>query len=155
MRATRSLNRSVSCLLKSPSMPAEKTADRAPSMVAPTWALRVRLGSLWWRVPRPIWMRWMMLSMLAKIWLMIWWPGTVISSQVRMRRMARLRMALKMGIHFKEAPKVNLAVAMAQAISARSWTNWPMTIMCMYSTLARALKSSLDMVVALERAEPT
>lgn len=119
------------------------------------WALLVSVLSVWVRVPRPIWMRWMMLSMLAKIWLMIWWLGTVITSQARMRRMARLRMALKTGMNFRVAPKVNLAVAMAQAISARSWMNWPMTIMCMYSTLAPALRSSVVMVAELSLAEPT
>ncbi|WP_152486297.1 hypothetical protein [Nocardiopsis lucentensis] len=88
------------------SIPPDRPAEISPSKTAPMCAPLVRSWSHPSRVPLSIWIRWMMLSMLAKICEMTRWLGTVSRNQARMRRMARLRIALKMGIHFREAPNV-------------------------------------------------
>ncbi|MDT0328535.1 hypothetical protein [Nocardiopsis lambiniae] len=117
-------------LTKAPTPP-DMPAETSPSITAPTCASRSRSWSKPSRSPLAIWTRWISAPKLAKTWLTIWWLGTVTRNQAMSRRMARLRIALKTGIHFREAPKVNLAVAMAQVISAMSWATWTQTIATM------------------------
>ncbi|GAB2522340.1 hypothetical protein GCM10026982_56550 [Nocardiopsis aegyptia] len=67
--------------------------------------------------------------------------SSVVNRKFSSRWMARLAIRLKMGIIVRLAPKVTLAIAMAQAISTASWINCPMIIHFTYSTWLAALRT--------------
>jgi hypothetical protein len=131
-------------LSTNPPKPPEAPAETSSSITAPTCASR---GKSWpppSRSPLSIWTRWISAPKLAKTWLTVWWLGTVTRNGAMSRWMAGLRIALKTGIHFREAPKVTLAVAMAQVISVMSWATRTQAIATMQSTFAAALRSSAE-----------
>ncbi|WP_433700967.1 hypothetical protein [Nocardiopsis sp. CA-288880] len=98
------------------------------SITAPACASRSKSWSTPSRSPLSIWTRWIGAPKLAKTWPTSWWPGTVTRNEAMSRWTARLRIAVKTGIHCREGPTVTLAVAMAQVVSLMSWAAWTQTI---------------------------
>ena len=78
---------------------------------------------------------------IAKVTLTTRCTNNVLNRNLSSCWMARLAIRSKTGIIVRLAPKVHLAMAMAQAISRASWISCPMIIHFTYSTWLAASRT--------------